>query len=195
MKELNRFRKFLTEEQTNEGFFDSIFAPEKKIWRQKLQQQADQGEEEDPMDHFDFLPPGQLDGGYAEMIHMISSEDGIRNHPKIDAFIKSIARGEQGIGSRQIRAKYQELKNQLNEELNEEEINEAALSNQEIVAKVEEFINGPLNQLRKEVYNWYNSFDPNGPESDDEKAFYLREALSDANKGIKQALTGVKKLK
>jgi hypothetical protein len=75
------------------------------------------------------------------------------------------------------------------------ELNEATFSNQEIVAKVEEFINGPLTQLRKEVYDWYNSFDPDGPESDDEKAFYLREALSEANKGIKKALTGVKKLK
>ena len=83
----------------------------------------------------------------------------------------------------------------LNEELNEEGINEAALSNQEIVAKVEEFINGPLNQLRKEVYGWYNSFDHYGPEENDAKAFYLREALSEANKEIKKALTGVKKLK
>lgn len=127
MKELKKFRQFLNEgEQTNEGFLDSIFAPEKKVWRQFLQRQADQDgdEEEDPMDHFDFLPPGQLDAGYAEMIHMISSEDGIRNHPKIDAFIKSIAQGREGTGSRRIRAKYQELKNQLNEELNEEEINE-----------------------------------------------------------------------
>ena len=38
-----------------------------------------------------------------------------------------------------------ELKELIREFLNEEEINEAALSNQEIVAKVEEFINGPLN--------------------------------------------------
>jgi len=79
--------------------------------------------------------------------------------------------------------------------LNEAEINEAALSNQEIVAKVEEFINGPLNQLRKEVSAWHNSFDLNIPESDDEKAFYLKYALSEANKEIKKALTGVKKLK
>ena len=43
--------------------------------------------------------------------------------------------------------------------LSEEEVNEAALSNQEIVAKVEEFINGPLNQLRKEVSAWHNSFE------------------------------------
>ena len=82
----------------------------------------------------------------------------------------------------------------FNEDKNEE-INEATFSNQEIVAKVEEFINGPLNQLRKEVYDWYNSFDPYGPEKDDEKAFYLRYALSEANKEIKKALTGVKKLK
>ena len=66
---------------------------------------------------------------------------------------------------------------------------------QEIVAEVEKFIKGPLNQLRKEVRDWYNSFDPDGPESDDEKAFYLLDALSDADKGIKKALTGVKKLR
>ena len=88
-----------------------------------------------------------------------------------------------------------ELKELIREFLNEEEINEAALSNQEIVAKVEEFINGPLNQLRKEVSAWHNSFDPYGPESDDEKAFYLKYALSEANKEINKALTGVKKIK
>ena len=79
--------------------------------------------------------------------------------------------------------------------LNEQEVNEAVLSNQEIVVKVEKFIKGPLNQLRKEVHDWYNSFDPDGPESDDEKAFYLKDVLSDADKGIKKALTGVKKLR
>ena len=91
--------------------------------------------------------------------------------------------------------KEQKLRQLIREFLNEEEINEAALSNQEIVVKVEEFINGPLYQLRKEVSAWHNSFDPYGPESDDEKAFYLKYALSEANKEIKKALTGVKKIK
>lgn len=85
--------------------------------------------------------------------------------------------------------------NKFREFINEEESINEATTNQEIVAKVEEFINGPLTQIRKEVYSWYNSFDPYGPEKDDEKAFYLREALSEANKEIKKALTGVKKLK
>ena len=90
-----------------------------------------------------------------------------------------------------------ELRQLIREFLNEEEFG-ATLPNQEIVAKVEEFINGPLNQLRKEVYDWYTtSFNMDTPESerDSEKAFYLRYALSEANKEIKKALTQVKRIK
>ena len=166
MKELNNFREFLNENKKNE-------------LRSLIQDLTS-------FEYEAFAKDVGVDlEDRAEMEEFIASI----SDQQADSLIQSINFGKYGYMAS---GGFNEGKN---EKLNEEEINEATFSNQEIVAKVEEFINGPLNQLRKEVYDWYNSFDPDGPESEDEKAFYLREALSEANKGIKKALTGVKKLK